>query len=788
MSSWHLTTTRILATLWTAGALWGCEAEPDIEGNAPGECSDRADNDMDGLYDCEDPSCFGAPICQDDVYPTEHNLFDTMPKGSEQLDLLCDRLAAGDVQSTIRDVFCGATRPEITNSQQLLEALGLGFYGPLGLEAQMIWDNGNPAWAAAGHSAGLSRRSTSSVNPRVIIHTPVASHLDPTPGFVVVSMARGEPFAEIMTHDPQRDDLDFFMFRFDFGCEDPQDCSDEERFSDAWESGWSDYTVYDAADLENTTFDCLHCHEHGLRTARAHKRAPLMFQLNSIWMHWLYNVNYFRGWTDNASDQGPLHHMLEQYVEARATPSEPLGGTFGGIPGGALHASRPKSLEDLIEANGFGNGFDPDTYEPNGAAIGLLEDDRARGLIFDHPWEELYELNLNGLLIAPPARGASPFHNGRLEQLISDMSAYRNGNSTNFPDPTDIFRSSDLSAVGTAVHPGLSPPEILVHACTECHHDALNPRLSKSRFKLGAIARGRSGSSLGDHFSSLDEAQLLMASQRINLPSDHLAAMPPARFRNLTDQEKETVTQWLTEVSEGLAMADDGLAPEPQVPEFDIAPREVELPGPPHLSGSMTGALMRRVQTSMAVMRARPGADPRGYVEYYFEELSGSPGGNSSGWQMSPRYVDRDLELGERYRYRFKMRDRAGNESAFSAEAEFQLSFVNTDCDHDEHEHPALEPDGEDTDCDSLSNNQEGYDTDSDSDGIPDYLDEDDDGDGITTYAEREDGVKFGNDVDGDGVPNWLDTDSDDDGTLDAIEGGGDSNNNGLPGYLDPDE
>ena len=37
-----------------------------VEGHAPGECSDRADNDGDGLYDCGDPDCAGAPVCLGD--------------------------------------------------------------------------------------------------------------------------------------------------------------------------------------------------------------------------------------------------------------------------------------------------------------------------------------------------------------------------------------------------------------------------------------------------------------------------------------------------------------------------------------------------------------------------------------------------------------------------------------------------------------------------------------------------------------------------------------------------
>ena len=33
------------------------------EGDELGECTDRADNDRDGLFDCDDPGCEGSPDC-----------------------------------------------------------------------------------------------------------------------------------------------------------------------------------------------------------------------------------------------------------------------------------------------------------------------------------------------------------------------------------------------------------------------------------------------------------------------------------------------------------------------------------------------------------------------------------------------------------------------------------------------------------------------------------------------------------------------------------------------------
>ena len=40
---------------------------PDVEGENPGECSDDADNDRDGLFDCNDPDCQGDPACEEEA-------------------------------------------------------------------------------------------------------------------------------------------------------------------------------------------------------------------------------------------------------------------------------------------------------------------------------------------------------------------------------------------------------------------------------------------------------------------------------------------------------------------------------------------------------------------------------------------------------------------------------------------------------------------------------------------------------------------------------------------------
>ena len=44
----------------------GCFGEEEFEGDLAGECSDGADNDQDGLFDCDDDDCTGSSECDED--------------------------------------------------------------------------------------------------------------------------------------------------------------------------------------------------------------------------------------------------------------------------------------------------------------------------------------------------------------------------------------------------------------------------------------------------------------------------------------------------------------------------------------------------------------------------------------------------------------------------------------------------------------------------------------------------------------------------------------------------
>jgi hypothetical protein len=65
------------------------------EGQYAGECSDEADNDGDGLFDCDDSDCAGAPNCSEDGFDGD------LDEGPADADVDTD--AAADVDGTSPD-------------------------------------------------------------------------------------------------------------------------------------------------------------------------------------------------------------------------------------------------------------------------------------------------------------------------------------------------------------------------------------------------------------------------------------------------------------------------------------------------------------------------------------------------------------------------------------------------------------------------------------------------------------------------------------------------------------
>lgn len=44
-----------------------CMGGKEVEGDDAGECNDGADNDLNGVFDCDEETCVGSPLCEDVV-------------------------------------------------------------------------------------------------------------------------------------------------------------------------------------------------------------------------------------------------------------------------------------------------------------------------------------------------------------------------------------------------------------------------------------------------------------------------------------------------------------------------------------------------------------------------------------------------------------------------------------------------------------------------------------------------------------------------------------------------
>jgi len=65
--------------------------------------------------------------------------------------------------------------------------------------------------------------------------------------------------------------------------------------------------------------------------------------------------------------------------------------------------------------------------------------------------------------------------------------------------------------------------------------------------------------------------------------------------------------------------------------------------------------------SSAISMTANTGSDASGPVQYYFDETTGGPGADDSGWQTSTSYTDSGLDVSTQYTYTVTMRDDLGN-------------------------------------------------------------------------------------------------------------------------------
>lgn len=142
---------------------------------------------------------------------------------------------------------------------------------------------------------------------------------------------------------------------------------------------------------------------------------------------------------------------------------------------------------------------------------------------------------------------------------------------------------------------------------------------------------------------------------------------------NYADSELDPVTQYAYTVQMRDALGNTGTA---SAPPSNATTLDTTPPTPTTASFATMPVAMGETEINMV---ATAGADISGPVQYYFDEISGNPGGSDSGWVTDPDYTDTALSPNVQYIYTVQMRDSFDNTGNASgpASATTDASFLH---------------------------------------------------------------------------------------------------------------
>src|SRR5262245_10681968 len=127
--------------------------------------------------------------------------------------------------------LCDKTTPAINDLAQLYRVLRLDQPSEM-------------AAATATHSLGLSSRTVSALNPRMLPFQNISDKSrQPTyEQAAVTTFARGEQMVEMTALDPTTYDFNFYLLRFEQACNHTR-CTPEDLLTEKIENGWTDWTL-----------------------------------------------------------------------------------------------------------------------------------------------------------------------------------------------------------------------------------------------------------------------------------------------------------------------------------------------------------------------------------------------------------------------------------------------------------------------------------------------------------------------------------------------------------------
>jgi hypothetical protein len=469
----------------------GCGGSGGSDGGGGGGGGDLSDHGPEGLF------------------------FANLPSGPAQLAKVCARGS----HDAVAQHLCSPTAPKITSITELERAVGL-------------FDGGaQPQFALTGHSTSLVVREVSSINPRAIIFTapsqqPTTQQNDGSfvadPGFVTMGFVRGSQLVEFAAHDPQANELRFYLVRFLQDCNGSSDgCSPGDLLTPAVERDWRSVTVYDDEDLKNTVFDCRHCHQPGGPSAPKMLR---MQERRAPWTHWFRNNQNEPGGVALVQDFQAAHGKNEDYA---------------GIPASLLDTPRsdPLVLEALVDNNSVSpqpNEFNTGRIEREVQQSNPAEPAQNMPMGTSSTWQQIYSFSAGGNAIPVPYHDVKVTDPSKLATLSAAYRSFVDGAlpADKLPDIRDVLLDAALADMGLRPRAGGDGLSILQQMCQRCHNSTLDQTISRANFNV-------------ESFSAMSRGQKDQAIARITQAANSPLLMPPARFGSLSPQELMTVVDFL---------------------------------------------------------------------------------------------------------------------------------------------------------------------------------------------------------------------------------------------------
>ncbi len=427
--------------------------------------------------------------------------------GPDQTARVCARGATDRVAT----VLCAESPPPIRGLDDLYGALRLG-------------RPGQRRTATTTHSLGLSARTVSAVNPRVLVFENTRDRSEPVKyeQIVATTFTRGEQLVEILGLDPATYEYNFYLLRFQQDCNRSR-CTPEDLLTDKIESGWTGWTLYSDRDLEDTPLDCVTCH---LPFGPGTHKQMLMRQVFDPWMHW----GDFRGGNEHflCPDQPPDGAPGKVVVTADGLDLlraiEGPTGRYAGVPVPELHAALSGDLltKFLTDADQAIRASPYPSYPYGQVAFQTREVLCERFHTGQSPtWDqERRESLARGLPV--PYFGPDVLDPKPRAEVLADRGAFlrRHAGAEAFDVAASLIGADVASAVGFLPRQGDSAPEILKSMCVRCHAANTDPRLRRSRFNAESI-------------DPIDPPTFSAIRDRLSLPRNSPDLMPPLRVGEL---------------------------------------------------------------------------------------------------------------------------------------------------------------------------------------------------------------------------------------------------------------